>query len=184
MAFVGRNDLDDMSESDTGDDLRRLICTFQSTPGTLLEDPLCRQRAHGPNHPVLHGGKHALDRIGGPQMDPVLGREVVERQQNLLILEEAISSARLFGTVFLGEGFECKLRGDPARRHRDILQGFLQATLHGARDLVEHVDGLVLPAALPARAEEDFSSAFQKPRAPSPTASSCGFRSMSPGIPR
>ena len=33
-----------------------------------------------------HGGEGGLDRVGGAQMDPVLGREVVEGQQRLDIV--------------------------------------------------------------------------------------------------
>jgi hypothetical protein len=30
---------------------------------------------------LSHRGEHALERISGPQMDPMLGREVIKRQQ-------------------------------------------------------------------------------------------------------
>ena len=33
MALLGRNDIDAVVESDTGDDLRQLICSFRSAPG-------------------------------------------------------------------------------------------------------------------------------------------------------
>jgi hypothetical protein len=89
VALLGRNDLDAVGESDTSDDLRQLICAFQSTPGSGRRidqfehhqpGGLRRQRSLGPHRSVPHRGEHALDRIGGPQVDPVLGREVAERQ--------------------------------------------------------------------------------------------------------
>ncbi len=73
MALLGRNDLDAVGESDTGDDLRQLICSFQSAPGfgrsiDELEHHqlrgLRRQRSFGPNRPVPHRREHAFDRIG------------------------------------------------------------------------------------------------------------------------
>jgi hypothetical protein len=74
--------------------------------------------------------------------------------------KQAINGVRIFGNVFLGEGLWCKLRDSAARRHRDVLQGFLQAALHGTRNLVEHVDCLALPAELPPHAGEDFDQHF------------------------
>jgi hypothetical protein len=38
---------------------------------------------------VSHRGEHALERISGPQMDPMLGREVIKRQQIRPILDQA-----------------------------------------------------------------------------------------------
>ena len=61
----------------------------------------------------------------------VFGLIPYRRQQIVAILVQAINGARIFGTVFLGEGLECKLRDSPARRYRDVLQGFLHAALHG-----------------------------------------------------
>jgi hypothetical protein len=70
-------------------------------------------------------------------MDPVLRRKVIERRQIGAILDQTINGAGVFGAVFLGKGFECKLSGGSGRRHEP------HAALHGARNLVEHVDGLV-----------------------------------------
>jgi hypothetical protein len=48
--------------------------------------------------------RHALDRVGRAQVIPVIGREVVERQQGLSVFREAGDGFLVFGPVFLGEG--------------------------------------------------------------------------------
>jgi hypothetical protein len=88
VALLGRDDLDAVGKSDTRDDLRQLICSFESAPGfrggadELEHHQFCGLRQQGsfrPDRPVSH--EHALERISGPQMDPMLGREVIKRQQ-------------------------------------------------------------------------------------------------------
>jgi hypothetical protein len=54
----------------------------------------------------------------------VFGLIPYRRQQIVAILVQAINGARIFGTVFLAEGLECKLRDSPDRRYRDVLQAF------------------------------------------------------------
>jgi hypothetical protein len=79
------------------DDFRKLIVTIAATPTFLggfgeLEDHgergLIRKRsAHGS---VAHGRERAFDGARRPQMFPVLGREVVEGEERIAILDEAI----------------------------------------------------------------------------------------------
>ena len=50
--MLGLDDLDAVGESDTGDDLRQLICAFQSTPGfrgRVDELTACRRNIRAPN---------------------------------------------------------------------------------------------------------------------------------------
>jgi hypothetical protein len=87
VALLGRNDLDAVGESDTSDHLRQLICAFQSAAGSGRRvdhfehhQPagLRRQRSLG----SCAAPWHALDRIGGSQVDPVLRKEVIERSRS------------------------------------------------------------------------------------------------------
>ena len=51
----------------------------------------------------LDGGERRLDRVRGPQVDPVLGREVVERQQFLLVVGDLRDGLGPLGAVGLRE---------------------------------------------------------------------------------
>ena len=99
-------DLDAVAECDALDDFGQLVLALQPVPGPgcrhhQLEHyqpgRVLRQRALRADGPVPDGGEHALDRVGRPQVGapsvapevPVLGREVVERQQRVLVLGQA-----------------------------------------------------------------------------------------------
>src|SRR5215203_7205465 len=60
-------------------------------------------RAHGP---MPDGGEHALDRVGGPQGIPVLGREVEEGEQRGAVLLQAGDGLGVLRPVLLHEGVE------------------------------------------------------------------------------
>ena len=62
------------------------------------------------------GGEHALDRVGRPQVVPVLGREVVERQQRVPVLGQAGDRLLVLGPILLGERRDGCLRRRPVRR--------------------------------------------------------------------
>lgn len=86
--------------------------------------------------------------VGGAQMAPVFGREVVERHQAITILGQGLDRLRVFGLVDrseLVERFRCRIL---SRRHPDRLQVGLGLALHTLGRAVEHVGGLVHPAAL------------------------------------
>lgn len=51
-----------------------------------------RPSAHRQRAPQADGGEREFDRICGPQVDTVLGWEVEERQQFLLIVRELLRS--------------------------------------------------------------------------------------------
>src|SRR5262245_16019666 len=81
-------------------------------------------------------------------MFPVLGREVVEGEQRLAVLDQALDRLVVFGAPGLDQGVErrtCILLG---LGHPDFLQRALGFRLLAVRQLVEHVGALVHPAAL------------------------------------
>lgn len=53
----------------------------------------------GPTMPHPHGGEGDLDRVGGPQVSPVLGREVVEGEQHVAVLGQALRGHGILGFV-------------------------------------------------------------------------------------
>ena len=59
---------------------------------------------------MAHGGEGAFDEICGPQVLPVLGREIVEREQRLAILLKTFGSLVVFDLVALDEGVESNVR--------------------------------------------------------------------------
>jgi Transposase C of IS166 homeodomain/zinc-finger binding domain of transposase IS66 len=88
---VGRlgDDLDPVVECHTKNEFWQLVVSIETSPAFLcalkqFEDHCERgsvgQTALRPDRAVAHGGEGAFNRIGGPQVFPVLGREVVERQ--------------------------------------------------------------------------------------------------------
>ena len=73
----------------------------------------------------------------------MLGREVVEGEQRVAVLVEAIGRLFVFRRVALDEGVECQF-GDGFRfGHPDLLQRALGLRLLALRQLGEHVGGLV-----------------------------------------
>ena len=48
---------------------------------------------------MKHGGERAFDDIGRAQMFPVLGREVVEGEQCIVILDQALDPLVVFDTL-------------------------------------------------------------------------------------
>ena len=84
-------------------------------------------------------------------MEPVLGREIVERQKVLPVLAKTLYRARIFRAVLLQGQIErlvCRLS---ALRHPNLVQRILHLRLHRLRQLVQHIGRLVNPAALVAR---------------------------------
>jgi hypothetical protein len=53
-----------------------------------------------------HCRERGFDRVRGPKMNPVLGGEVVERQQDVSVFRQALDCLGIFGSVFLHEGIE------------------------------------------------------------------------------
>ena len=104
---------------------------------------LLRQRSLGAEGPVPHGGEHAFDGIRGPDVIPVLGGEIVEGEQRVAVLGQALHRLGVLGRVLLHKYVQGGLRRGPIRRHPDLPQVLLHRRLHGLGNLVQHVGGLV-----------------------------------------
>jgi hypothetical protein len=98
--------------------------------------------------PQPHRRERAFDRVRRPQMQPMLGREVVERQQHVPILLQAIRRAGVLRTEHLAERVERRFGRRPRRRHPDRVQHLLCLALHALVHLVQHIGGLVHPTSM------------------------------------
>jgi hypothetical protein len=125
--------------------------------------------------PQLDRGERGLDGVRGPQVDPVLGREVVDRQQLLGVVGDLRDGLGPLGAVGLRERLDRLLRVRAVLGVADLLQRLGCARLCGLRQGVRDISGLVDPEALVA-AGNTSASPFHRPIAPSPTTSSGGAR--------
>src|ERR1035437_2047196 len=100
--------------------------------------------------------EYAFDGIRRSQVIPMLGREVEEGQQCFTILRQAVNRLVMFRLVFLGEDIDRYLGQSAARRQVNFAQILLHVRLHRQRDLVQHVRGLMHPAALMRRSGKDL----------------------------
>src|SRR6516165_9626749 len=81
-------------------------------------------------------------------MLPVLGRKVVERQQRIAVLGQAIGSSLVFDLVGFDKGIQCLNGILLGLGHPDLLQRTLGLGVQALGHLVQDVGGLVHPAAL------------------------------------
>ena len=90
------DNLDSVGELYTEDDFRQLVVAIEATPAFLgglgeLEDHgergVVRETSLGAHRAVADCRERAFDDVGGAQMLPMLGGEVVERQQCVAILD-------------------------------------------------------------------------------------------------
>src|SRR6056297_251576 len=93
-------------------------------------------------------GEGRFNRVARSEMAPVLGREVVERQQHFSVLLQALTSLRVLGFVLLHEFIECLLCVGLRRRLPDFVEVALGFRLNTPGHVVENVRRLVNPAAL------------------------------------
>src|SRR5262245_41224087 len=93
-----------------------------------------RQTALRSNRAVTHGCECAFDGVRGPQMLPMLGREVVESQQRTTILAQTFSCFIVFHLVALDEGIERRLGVSLGLGHPNLLQGAFGLRLLALRD--------------------------------------------------
>ena len=106
---------DPVDELYTGDQLGQLVVFVEAAPAFLgglgeLEDHGERGfvgqaslRSHGS---MAHGGERAFDGIAGSQVLPVLGREVVEGQHRLAVLDQALHGLVVLDAIGLGKSAE------------------------------------------------------------------------------
>ena len=112
---MGFGDLDSVGELHPLDDLWQLVVAAQAPPAFLrgfdqLEHHgkrgLVRQTALRSDCPVPYRGERALDWIGRAQVQPMLGREVVERQEDVAIPGQAFDRLLVFRPVGVDEEVE------------------------------------------------------------------------------
>ena len=172
-------DFNSVLEFDTLDDFRQLVLTLQSSPSfrrKITSLKTMRRAVSCDNAPFMRTVRcltvaNTLSMgFVRAQVVPVIGGEVEERQQRRMIFDQAFD--RLVG---FGAYFSARMSRSPSPLLLDPAPARLRA---GLCALVENVQRLVRPAALVARGRRQGapSRAFQKPSAPSPTATSGGDR--------
>jgi hypothetical protein len=123
------------------------LCSLEQFEDHCERGPV-RQAALRSDGAVTHGGEGAFNGIGSPQVFPVFGREVVEGEQRISILAQAVRRLRVFHRVALHECVERQL-GDGLV----ALVSAIQISCN-ARLAFDHSDACSLPAllALPEKA--------------------------------
>src|ERR1700693_4988953 len=123
------DDLDSVGELYTEDDFRQLVVTIEATPAPLgglgeFEDHgergFVRKASLGTDRAVADGRERAFDDVGRSQMLPMLGREVVEGEQRLTILDQALDGLVVFDAPGFDEGVERGLDGLRQQRSRAV----------------------------------------------------------------
>src|SRR5262249_3376313 len=149
------DNLDSVGELYTEDDFRQLVVAIEATPtffGSLgeLEDhgerSLAWETSFGAHGAAPHRGERAFDDLRVAPLLPVLGREVVEGEQRVAILDQALDRLVVFDAPGLDEGVEGRKRILLCLGHPDFLQRPLGFRLLALRQFVEDVGGFVHPA--------------------------------------
>ena len=89
-----------------------------------------------------------------------IGREVVECQQRLAVSGQAVGRVRVLRFIGGEEEVQGPVRLRLRRRHPDVVEHCLGVRLDALGQLVEHVGGLVNPAALATRRREHLGQRF------------------------
>ena len=102
--LVCHGHFDAIAEFDSPDELRQLITALQRSPTPSGGEYQFEDHGHGggmryatlgPDGAVSDRGEDAFDRVCRAQVHPVLGGKVVERQQGVLILDQAGHGGRI-----------------------------------------------------------------------------------------
>ena len=93
-------------------------------------------------------GEGGFDRVGCSQVRPVLGREVVERQQHITVFRQALTRRWIFRFVFFQEVVEGRACDRPCFRVPDFVQVGFGFELNALRKLIQDVRCFVNRAAL------------------------------------
>src|SRR5206468_1423153 len=111
-----------------------------------------------------------LDHVRGPEMLPVLGGEVEEREQDIGVLLRRRDGLRVLRAVLGGEPRNRLARLRAGLGVYDVVERGLHAGLEALRELVEYVAELWNQSRCSRVFGHMSRTAAQKPRAPSPTA--------------
>src|SRR6266404_3114986 len=130
---------------------RRQLFSAASASLKIMASAVLFETSLGTHGAVAHRGERAFNDVRGAQMLPVLGREVVEAEQRVAILDQALDCLVVFDAPGLDEGVEGCKRILLGLGHPDFLQRALVFRLLAVRQLVEDIGGRVHPAALAAR---------------------------------
>src|SRR5437764_15458371 len=99
------DNLDSVGELYTENEFRQLVVAIEATPAFLsglgeLEDHgercLVRETSLGAHRAVAHRRERAFDDVGRAQMLPMLGWAVVEGEQAITILDQALDRLVVF----------------------------------------------------------------------------------------
>ena len=94
----------------------------------------------------------------------MLGREVVEGQQHVVILLQALCRLRVFGLVESNKIIEVTLGLTLFRSHPNLMQFVFRLCLQALWKFIEHVSRLVNPATLPTGVGIYLAECFPKPK--------------------
>ena len=86
--------------------------------------------------------------FGGPDVLPVLGREVVEGQKLSPVLDQLTHRPFVFDAIGLDEEIECRFGLFPRFGHPDVMKVGIGPVMQGFRHRTGAICGLVHPAAL------------------------------------
>src|ERR1700684_1068367 len=75
----------------------------------------------------------AFDRIRRPQMRPMFGGEIKERQQRVAILEQTVDGLVVFWSIFLREDYHPGFGGRAVLEQPDFAQILMRVGLNGLR---------------------------------------------------
>jgi hypothetical protein len=123
-------DLDAVAADDAPDHLGHLNFALPPAPGLQgghdeLEDHqrggCLRKGTFGADRAMPDGGEHTRDRIRGLHVVPVLGGEVIEGQQGVAVLGQALDGTGVLGPMLLLDDGEGGFRRLAVRRHPTLL---------------------------------------------------------------
>lgn len=148
---------DSVFEGPSFDDERDLFVAVEPSPflGGGLSEFKHHRQARSPGSvsfrlsmPESDRRERGLDRVRGPQVAPMFGREGVKGQQHVSILGEAFASRGILCLIFFQEGVERRPGDLPGFRLPDLVQVGFGLGLNTLGHLIEYVGCLVDPASL------------------------------------
>ena len=108
-------------------------------------------------------GKGALNRIGGPDVLPMLSRKIIEGQEHVAIFGQLANSLVVFHAVGCDKEIEGNLCVRACFSLPDVVQMAFGFGLDRLRHRVEHIAGFVEPATLFFRGTKDLAQRMPEP---------------------